>query len=105
MPRITASHMLRSTMNEANVILTEQPGANSWPITGATFILIHERPNNPVAVGEALKFFAWVYTKGAKMAEDLDYVPLPMNVAVEVENLWTSKIKNASEKPLYVVTP
>ena len=59
------------------VILTDQPGAESWPITAATFILIHKQPQDPAAAGEALKFFAWAYAKGAKMAEELDYVPMP----------------------------
>ena len=62
------------------VILTDEPGANSWPITGATFILIHKQPQDPAAAHEALKFFAWAYAKGGKMAEDLDYVPMPAKV-------------------------
>ena len=55
------------------MILTDEPGAASWPIAGATFILIHKQPQDPAAATEALKFFAWAYTKGDKMAEDLDY--------------------------------
>ena len=62
------------------VILTDQPGAESWPIAGATFILMHKQPQDPAAAAEALKFFAWAYAKGDKMAEDLDYVPMPDNV-------------------------
>ena len=62
------------------VILTDEPGAESWPIAGATFILIHKQPQDPAAAAEALKFFAWAYAKGDKMAEDLDYVPMPDNV-------------------------
>jgi phosphate transport system substrate-binding protein len=85
------------------VILTEQPGAASWPIAGATFILIHKQPQDPAAAGEALKFFAWAYAKGDKMAEDLDYVPLPKNVATEIENVWASDIKDASGKPIYAM--
>src|SRR5215218_388882 len=53
-----------------HVILTDEPGANSWPIAGATFILIHKKPADPVAAAGALKFFAWGYAKGAKMAEE-----------------------------------
>jgi phosphate transport system substrate-binding protein len=85
------------------VILTEQPGAASWPIAGATFILIHKQPQDPAAAGEALKFFAWAYAKGDKMAEDLDYVPLPKNVAAEIEKVWASEIKDASGKPIYAM--
>ena len=62
------------------VILTDEPGAGSWPIAGATFILIHKQPQDPAAAAEALKFFAWAYAKGDKMAEDLDYVPMPDKV-------------------------
>jgi phosphate transport system substrate-binding protein len=90
---------------EDNVILTHQPGAASWPITGAAFILVQEHPKDPVAVGEALKFFAWAFAKGDKMAEDLDYVPLPKNVVVDIENVWASRIKDASGKPVYALTP
>jgi phosphate transport system substrate-binding protein len=87
------------------LILTDQAGAASWPITSATFVLVHKEPNDPIAVGEALKFFAWAYAKGDKMAEDLDYVPLPKNVVAEIEKVWASKIKDASGKPLYAVAP
>ncbi len=59
------------------LILTDQPGAKSWPITGASFILVYKQPDDAAAVGEALKFFAWAYKDGAAMAGELDYVPLP----------------------------
>jgi phosphate transport system substrate-binding protein len=62
------------------LILTNESGAASWPLTAATFILIHKQPKDPVAAAEALKFFDWAYNKGAKMAEELDYVPMPQNV-------------------------
>ena len=55
------------------VILTDEPGAGSWPIAGATFILIHKQPADAAAATEALKFFGWAFAKGDKMAEDLDY--------------------------------
>jgi phosphate transport system substrate-binding protein len=85
------------------VILTQQPGAASWPIAGATFILIHKQPKDPAAASEALKFFAWAYAKGDKMAEELDYVPMPKNVAAEIEKVWATEIKDASGKPLYAM--
>jgi phosphate transport system substrate-binding protein len=85
------------------VILTDEPGAGSWPIAGATFILIHKQPQDPAAASEALKFFAWAYAKGDKMAEDLDYVPLPKNVVTEIEKVWVSEIKDASGKPIYAM--
>jgi phosphate transport system substrate-binding protein len=83
------------------VILDNQPGAASWPMTAATFILIHKQPQDPAAATEALKFFAWAYSKGEKMAEELDYVPMPTSVATSVEKVWTAQIKDASGKPLY----
>jgi phosphate transport system substrate-binding protein len=86
------------------VILDNQPGAESWPMTAATFILIHKQPKDPAAATEALKFFAWAYSKGAKMAEELDYVPMPASVATSVEKVWATQIKDASGKPLYAVT-
>ena len=71
------------------VILTDQPGASSWPITSATFILIHKKPADPAAAATALKFFAWAYTKGGKMAGDLDYVPMPDNVVQSIKKEWS----------------
>ena len=86
------------------VILTNEAGANSWPISGATFILIHKQPQDPVAASEALKFFAWAYAKGGKMAEDLDYVPLPAKVVAAIQKVWASEIKDASGKPIYALS-
>jgi phosphate transport system substrate-binding protein len=83
------------------LILTDQSGAASWPIAGATFILIYKQPPDPVAAAEALKFFAWAYAKGDKMAEELDYVPMPKNVVADIEKVWASEIKDSSGKPLY----
>ena len=86
------------------VILTNEAGANSWPISGATFILIHKQPQDPVAASEALKFFAWAYAKGGKMAEDLDYVPLPAKVVAAIQKVWASDIKDTSGKPIYAAS-
>jgi phosphate transport system substrate-binding protein len=83
------------------VILTNQPGAVSWPIAGATFILIYKQPQDPVAAVEALKFFAWAYAKGDKMAEALDYVPMPKKVIDQIESMWAKEITDASGKPLH----
>ena len=84
------------------VILTNQPGDASWPIAGATFILIYKKPADPAAASEALKFFAWAYAKGDKMAEDLDYVPMPKKVVGLIESMWAKEITDASGKPLHV---
>ena len=83
------------------VILANQPGDKSWPMTAATWILIYKQPQDSVATGEALKFFAWAYKSGAKMAEDLDYVPMPANVVGDIEKYWKSEIKDTSGKPIF----
>jgi len=86
------------------VILANQPGAESWPMTAATFILIPKQPQDPAATAEALKFFAWAYAKGDKMAEALDYVPMPDKVVGQIEKTWASEIKDSSGKPLHVTS-
>jgi phosphate transport system substrate-binding protein len=83
------------------VILANEPGAESWPMTAATFILIPRQPPDPAAAAEALKFFTWAYEKGDKMAEELDYVPMPSKVVGAVEKVWASEIKDAGGKPIY----
>ncbi len=84
------------------VILANQAGAGSWPMTAATFILIPKQPQDPAAATEALKFFSWAYSKGAKMAEDLVYVPMPDKTAKDVEAMWAKEIKDSSGKPLHL---
>jgi phosphate transport system substrate-binding protein len=84
------------------VILTEQPGAASWPIAGATFILVYAEPQDSAATGEALKFFDWAYKNGDKMAEDLDYVPMPDAIVDLIHKEWT-KVKDTSGKPVFAM--
>jgi phosphate transport system substrate-binding protein len=86
------------------VILANQAGDQSWPMTAATWILLYKKPADPAATAEALKFFAWAYKSGDKMAESLDYVPMPDKVVQDVEHYWASEIKDASGKPLFAVT-
>jgi phosphate transport system substrate-binding protein len=86
------------------VILADQPGATSWPMTAATFILIPKQPQDTAAATEALKFFAWAYAKGDKMAEELDYVPMPKKVVTDIEAMWSKEIKDSSGKPLHVTS-
>ena len=83
------------------VILSDQPGVQSWPMTAATFILIPKQPQDPAAAALALKFFAWAYAKGGKMAEELDFVPMPAAVVGTVEKMWGTNIKDAGGKPLF----
>lgn len=78
-------------------LLTDQPGKDSWPITGATFILMHKAQDKPVQGAAALKFFDWAYGSGDKMADDLDYVPLPDSLKALVRKQW-GEIKDASGK-------
>jgi phosphate transport system substrate-binding protein len=79
-------------------ILTNQPGADSWPITGATFILMHKVQEKPAEGATTLKFFEWAYKNGDKTAEDLDYVPMPSSVKAQIEKLWATEIKDGSGK-------
>ncbi|HTS41353.1 MAG TPA: phosphate ABC transporter substrate-binding protein PstS [Xanthobacteraceae bacterium] len=83
------------------VILANQPGDASWPMTAATWILVYKKPADPAATAEALKFFAWSYKNGGKMAESLDYVPMPANVVADIEASWKADIKDASGKPVF----
>ena len=75
-----------------------------YPIVTFTWILLYKKPQDTAATGEALKFFSWSYAKGGKMAEDLDYVPMPESVVADVMKMWSAEIKDASGKPLYSVT-
>ncbi len=83
-----------------HVILTDEPGDRSWPITGASFILMHEQPQDPEATQQALKFFDWAYRKGDDMAAALDYVPMPDAVARMVETTWRDEIQ-ANGQPVW----
>lgn len=74
-------------------ILTNQPGADAWPIAAATFILMHAKPDKKDASVEALKFFGWSFAKGGKMAEELDYVPMPSSVISLIQKTWAEQIK------------
>ena len=82
------------------LILTDQAGKGAWPISGATFILMHKKQEKPEIAKEVLKFFDWAYKNGQKMAEELDYVPMPANVVKEIETSWT-KVTDTSGKPLH----
>ena len=78
-------------------ILTNQSGKKAWPITGATFILMHKVQDKPAQAAEVLKFFDWSYKNGGKLAADLDYVPLPESLVKQINASW-SGIKDASGK-------
>jgi phosphate transport system substrate-binding protein len=87
-----------SSFNEAT---TNEPGKDSWPITGITFILMHKTPAKPESAVEVLKFFDWAFTHGDSMAAGLSYVPLPNDVLEMVRDSWKSQIKGPSGTPLW----
>jgi phosphate transport system substrate-binding protein len=80
-------------------VLTEQPGKDAWPLTGATYILMHKTPEKPANAAAALKFFEWAYTNGDAMATELEYVALPAAVKALVRKQWAT-IKSADGKTL-----
>ena len=80
-------------------ILTEQPGKDSWPMTGATFILMHKVQDKPAQATASLKFFSWASKNGDKIADEMDYVPMPASVKTAIEKSWND-IKDASGKPV-----
>lgn len=80
-------------------IITNEPGAKSWPISAATFILLPKDPKDAAAASEALKFFGWAFDKGAKQAEELDYIPMPKPVVELIKKSWAN-VKGADGKPL-----
>ena len=82
------------------LLLTDQPGAGSWPITASTFILMPSVPSDPVAASAALKYFAWCYANGGDAASQLDYIPMPTNVVALVKAEWEQDIKGGDGKAL-----
>jgi phosphate transport system substrate-binding protein len=82
------------------VLLTNEPGADAWPISAATFILVHKEPKDPAAVAEALKFFDWAYKNGDGMADELAYVPLPDSLVDLIKKSWSENVTSGG-KPVY----
>lgn len=83
------------------LILTNQPGATSWPVVGAPFIIVYKQPKDPEALLTALKFFDWCYKNGDAAAESLDYVPMPEKVVKIIEAEWHKNLKDAAGLPLW----
>ena len=73
-----------------NMVLVDQPGANAWPITGATWVIVYKNPPDKAATANALKFFKWAYENGDAAATSLDYVALPENAVKAIEASWKS---------------
>jgi len=82
-------------------ILTNEPGKDSWPITGATFILVYKTAEKVENEKEVLKFFDWAFTNGDKLAADLDYVSLPASLKTQIRDAWKAQIKDTSGKALW----
>jgi phosphate transport system substrate-binding protein len=82
------------------LILANQPGKDSWPITAATFILVHGKQTDATKAKAVLGFFDWSLNNGQKMAEDLLYVPLPASLVKQIETTWTNDVK-ADGKPVW----
>jgi phosphate transport system substrate-binding protein len=83
------------------VVLTDQPGTESWPITGATFILMHKQQKDPQKAKQVLDFFDWAYRNGDQMAQDLHYVPMPEKVTGQVQDMWKKEITGPNGKPVW----
>jgi phosphate transport system substrate-binding protein len=83
------------------LVLTDQPGKASWPITGASFILIHKQQEKPENGREVLRFFDWSFRNGDRMALELDYVPMPDEVVKLIQTQWKSQVRDPSGKPIY----
>ena len=82
------------------LILTDMPGAESWPLTSASFIVMPKQPEDAAATREALKFLAWAFAKGDRLATEMLYVPMPDNVVGAIQRLWAAEIRDAGGKPL-----
>ncbi len=82
-------------------ILTNEPGTDSWPITGATFILVYKSAEKAERTREVLKFFDWAFTNGDQLASELNYVPLPANLKAIIHSAWKSQVKDTSGKALW----
>jgi phosphate transport system substrate-binding protein len=83
------------------VVLTDQPGKASWPITGASFILMHARQDKPESAVEVMKFFSWAFKNGGAMASELEYVPIPNVVAQQIADAWKANVKDGGGKALW----
>jgi phosphate transport system substrate-binding protein len=83
------------------VLLTNQPGKDSWPITGATFILMHKQQADAQKAKQVIDFFDWAYRNGDQLADQLHYVPMPDKVTGAVEQMWKKEIVGSDSKPVW----
>ena len=83
------------------VLLTNQPGKQSWPATGASFILMHKAQADALTGRAVLKFFDWAYKNGGQMATELEYVPIPAPVVKQIQELWKASFKDSAGAPIW----
>ena len=86
--------------NRYYVVITNQPGKNTWPIAASTFVLMQRQQGKPGQAAGVLKFFDWAFTHGQSLAAGLDYVPLPANLVKSIETTWAHEIKDTSGKAI-----
>ena len=82
------------------MILTDEPGKDTWPISGATFILMHKTQKDPETAKRVLDFFTWAYQNGGKLADELSYIPMPTSVVELIRKEWEAEIKGPDGKPI-----
>jgi len=105
-PKLTAFQAAAANADWAKapnyrLVLANQPGKESWPITAATFILVHGKQTDAAKIKAVLGFFDWSLNNGQQMALDLLYVPLPAALVKQIETTWTNDIKTADGKPVW----
>ena len=83
------------------VVLTNEAGADSWPVTAATFILLQKQVDKPEQIKTVLEFFDWAWKNGDKTAADLDYVPLPEEVTNTIRGVWAKELKTADGQAVW----
>lgn len=88
-----ASHADWKSAKDFQLVITNAPGDDSWPITATNFILVYKQPKDAARTKEVLNFFKWAYTDGGKQAEALDFVPLPTSLVEQIEAYWKAEIK------------
>jgi phosphate transport system substrate-binding protein len=98
--KAAAAHADWKSVPGMGVVLTDQAGDTAWPITGASFILLQAKQEKPETAREVLKFFDWAFKSGGRMAEELDYVPMPESVVKDIQSSW-KKVIDAGGKPVF----
>lgn len=96
-----ASHAKWAENAGMGVVLTNEAGEKSWPITAASFILIHKNADKPDQTKAVLQFFDWAFSHGKTAASELDYVPLPDDVVSQIKTKWQTEVKDKAGKGLY----